>query len=134
MTLFLRSHDQNRTASDSNFQRQFYRSTGFDRSHKMQSGLQEFFYLHFDKKNASKFVNYCPFTLVNKRGKSHIFHCTEQQCKCKKHFKVLPTVKALQQNKLFKHDYIMPTNFDMCLIWKILLLHGFTQVNKLELI
>ena len=43
VTLFLRSHDQNRTASDSNFQRQFYRSTGFDRSHKMQSGLQEFF-------------------------------------------------------------------------------------------
>ena len=30
MTLFFRSHDQNRTASDSNFQQQFYHSTDFD--------------------------------------------------------------------------------------------------------
>ena len=30
VTLFFRSHDQNRTASDSTFQRQFYHSTGFD--------------------------------------------------------------------------------------------------------
>ena len=30
VTLFFRSHDHNRTASDSNFQRQFYHSTGFD--------------------------------------------------------------------------------------------------------
>ena len=30
VALFFRSHDQNRTASDSNFQRQFYHSTGFD--------------------------------------------------------------------------------------------------------
>ena len=30
VTLFFRSHDQNRTASDSNFQRQFYHSTDFD--------------------------------------------------------------------------------------------------------
>ena len=30
VTLFFRSHDENRTASDSNFQRQFYHSTDFD--------------------------------------------------------------------------------------------------------
>ena len=30
VTLFFRSHDQNRTASDSNFQRQFYHSIDFD--------------------------------------------------------------------------------------------------------
>ena len=30
VTLFFKSHDHNRTASDSNFQRQFYHSTGFD--------------------------------------------------------------------------------------------------------
>ena len=30
VTLFFRSHDQNRTALDSTFQRQFYHSTGFD--------------------------------------------------------------------------------------------------------
>ena len=36
VTLFFRSHDHNRTASDSNFQQQFYHSTGFDSMMKEQ--------------------------------------------------------------------------------------------------
>ena len=60
----------------------------------MQPELQETFwscslqYEHY----TPKFANYSPLTLVNKVEK--VTHYTEQQWKSKKHFIVLPTVKA----------------------------------------
>ena len=47
VTLFFRSHDQKRTASDLTLQRQFYHSTGFDSTFvTVLATLHAFFILH----------------------------------------------------------------------------------------